>query len=100
MISKAAIARNAGFLTLLALPLSGMAQDSPTPAVPKHIGIPSNASPEVVPSLIELHARGPTLQGSTLTRRDIAASAIIVAGRPVRASGHALTAELGEEWSS
>ncbi|MFL5286202.1 MAG: hypothetical protein ACJ8AW_35805 [Rhodopila sp.] len=100
MISKAAIARNAGFLMLLALPLSGMAQDSPTPAVPKHIGVPSNASPEVVPSLIVLNARGATLQGSTLILRDIAPNAIIFADRPVRAAGHALTADLLEEWSS
>jgi len=100
MPSRITIGIWTGFLVLFAAPLAGIAQTVPTQAAPKQIGAPSNAKPEVVPSLIVLNARGASLQGSTLTLTGVASNAIIFADRPVREAGHALTAHLLEEWGS
>ncbi|RYH08757.1 hypothetical protein [Tropicimonas sp. IMCC6043] len=74
------------------------AQDGPPPHKPleKTIG---QARPEVVPSLIVLNADGATLEGSTLTLKDVAQNAIVFADRPVRAAGHATVADLLSEWN-
>ena len=100
MPAKATIGLWAGLLALVAVPLSGLAQTAPSDATLKQIGVPSNARPEIVPSLIVLNARGATLQGTTLTLLGTSSNAIIFADRPVRAAGHALTAHLLDEWSS
>ena len=70
-----------------------------TPPV-KSIGRPTNAKPEMEPSLIVMNARGATLQGEKLTLTGVAPNSIIFADRPVRAAGHALTSHLLEEWGS
>ena len=100
MLTKATIALCAGLLALVAAPLSGIAQTAPSNGTLEQIGVPSNAKPEIVPSLIVLNAHGATLQGSTLTLLGPASNAIIFADRPVRAAGHALTTDLLGEWSS
>jgi hypothetical protein len=97
---KATIRLLAGLLSLVAVPLSGTAQTAPPDDALKQIGVPSNAKPETVPSLIVLNARGATLQGSTLTLLGAASNAIIFADRPVRAASHALTTDLLQEWNS
>ena len=53
----------------------------------------------VVPSLIVMNARGASLQGGKLTLTGVAANSILFADRPVRAAGHAVTADLLREWS-
>jgi hypothetical protein len=100
MVSNATIGIWAGLLALIAVPLSGIAQTAPTQGTLKQIGAPSNAKPEIVPSLIVLNARGATLQASTLTLLGVASNAIIFADRPVRAAGHVLTEHLLDEWAS
>ena len=100
MHAIARIALWAGLLALSAVPPSGLAQTAPPDRAPRQIGVPTNAKPEIVPSLIVLNARGATLRGSTLTLLGTAANAVIFADRPVRAAGHALTTDLLQEWSS
>ena len=99
MFAKTTIGLWAGLLTFVAVSLSASAQSEPPPSTIKQIGVPSNAKPEIVPSLIVLNAHGATLQGSTLTLLGTSSNAIVFADRPVRAAGHALTAGLLEEWN-
>ena len=87
----------AGFLLAPGLVLSQSTTDPP-PHVPlqKTIG---QGRTQVVPSLIVMQARGVTLEGSTLTLTGVSPNAIVFADRPIRAAGHARTADLLEEWS-
>jgi hypothetical protein len=89
----------AGFVAFAA-PLAALAQDIPKPAQKeaKPIGVPSNAKPEIVPSLIVMNSQGATLTGDKLTLTGVAPNVIIFADRPVRSAGHALTAHFLEEW--
>jgi hypothetical protein len=81
---------------------SGMtfAQNAPTSAPVKTIGTPAAAKSEVVPSLIVLNSRGATLQGDVLTLNGVTPNSIVFADRPVRAAGHALTADIIAEWGT
>ena len=75
---------------LLAAP-AAMAQ------TPKVIGTPQQ--PQVVPSMIVINAQGAKIANQKLVLEGVAPNAIVFADRPVRAAGHALTAQLLEEWS-
>ncbi len=99
MIAKTTIGICVALLASIAMPLSAVAQSSPTQKPLKQIGVPESERTETVPSLIVLNARGATLNGTTLTLLGVASNAIIFADRPVRAAGHALTAHLLEEWA-
>ena len=99
------IARHAARLLLGAAVLcfaSGLAlaQNSPAPPALKTIGVPTNAKPRVVPSMIVLNAGGAVLEETTLRLDGVSSNAVMLADRPVRAAGHALTARLLEEWNS
>jgi hypothetical protein len=85
---------------MLCVPALAIAQTATTPPqhVPLHKTI-GQAKPEVVPSLIVMHARGASLLGGKLTLTGVAPSSIVFADRPVRSAGHALTAHLLEEWA-
>ena len=70
-----------------------------TPAL-KTIGQTSDpARAPIEPSLIVMNSRAASLDGTTLTLTGVSPNAIIFADRPVRAAGHALTADLIGEWS-
>jgi len=87
---------------LLALALAGPPGLASAQAAPPHVPLQKTigqARPEVVPSLIVMNAGGATLDGGTLTLKDVAANAIVFADRPVRAAGHALTSTLLDEWN-
>jgi hypothetical protein len=93
----------AGMLTLtVALCGAGMAfaQNAPTSAPMKTIGAPAAAKSEVVPSLIVFNSRGATLQGEVLTLNGVTPNSIVFADRPVRAAGHAFTADIIAEWGT
>jgi hypothetical protein len=75
------------------------AQNAPAPAV-KKIGATSVPKSEVVPSLIVLNSRGATLQGEVLTLTGVTPNSIVFADRPVRAAGHAMTADIIAEWGA
>ena len=77
------------------------AQTATTPPqhVPLQKTIGQGGTPNVVPSLIVMNARGASLQGGKLTLTGVAANSILFADRPVRAAGHALTAQMLQEWS-
>jgi hypothetical protein len=79
-----------GALLLLS---GGVAAQTPS----KTIGAPQQ--PQVVPSMIVLNAKGAKLAGGTLTLEGVSPNAIVFADRPVRAAGHALTANVLAEWS-
>jgi hypothetical protein len=81
---------------LFAAPSLAFAQDAISAPAQKTIGFPR---PKLSPSLIVVNARGATLEGARLTLTGVAANAILFADRPVRAAGHALTAQLLKEWS-
>jgi hypothetical protein len=99
--------RTAALLTAAALggaPGSLFAQDaaagpSDAPAT-KSIGVPSAQEAKVEPALIAMNAAGAILAENKLTLTGVAPNAIIFADRPTRAAGHALTAQLLEEWGS
>jgi hypothetical protein len=74
------------------------AQNAPTSA--KTIGATSAPKSEVVPSLIVLNSRGATLQGEVLTLTGVTPNSIVFADRPVRAAGHAMTADIIAEWGT
>jgi hypothetical protein len=57
-------------------------------------------TPQLVPSLIVLNARGASLQGQKLTLDGVAPNSIVFADRPVRSAGHVLTQHLLEEWGT
>jgi hypothetical protein len=97
MKAKNAAGLLAGVAALFASGLV-LAQNSPAPPALKTIGVPTNAKPRVVPSMIVLNARGAVLEGRTLKLDGVSSNAIMFADRPVRAAGHALTAQLLEEW--
>jgi hypothetical protein len=73
------------------------AQTEPGTLPQKTIG---QGTPQLVPSLIVLNARGASLQGQTLTLDGVAPNAIVFADRPVRSAGHVLTQHLLEEWGT
>jgi hypothetical protein len=75
------------------------AQNAPASAV-KTIGATSAPKSEVVPSLIVLNSRGATLQGEMLTLTGVTPNSIVFADRPVRAAGHAMTADIIAEWGA
>jgi hypothetical protein len=75
---------------LLAAP-AAMAQ------TPKVIGTPQQ--PQVVPSMIVINAQGAKIANQKLVLEGVSPNAIVFADRPVRAAGHAMTAQLLEEWS-
>ncbi len=93
-----------GFIALVAAPLAALGQNAPPPAQTgpelKTIGVPSNAKPEIVPSLIVMNSHSATLKGDTLTLNGVSSNVIIFADRPVRSAGHALTAHFLEEWAA
>jgi hypothetical protein len=64
---------------------------------PKVIGTPQQ--PQIVPSMIVINAQGAKIANQKLVLEGVAPNAIVFADRPVRAAGHALTAQLLEEWS-
>ena len=69
---------------------------------PKVIGTPQQ--PQLVPSMIVINAQGAEIEGAKIANQKlvlegVAPNAIVFADRPVRAAGHALTAQLLEEWS-
>jgi hypothetical protein len=77
-----------------------LAQNAPTSPAVKTIGAPVAAKSEVVPSLIVLNSRGATLQGEVLTLNGVTPNSIVFADRPVRAAGHAMTADIIAEWGT
>jgi hypothetical protein len=91
----------AGLALATAMNGAALAQSTTTatPHVPlqKIIG---QTKPEVVPSLIVLNAGGASLQGGKLTLTGVAPNSIVFADRPVRASGHDLTAHIIEDWAT
>jgi hypothetical protein len=86
---------------LLATPVA-MAQ---TP--PKVIGTPQQ--PQIVPSMIVINSQSARIEGAKsegakgasqkLVLEGVSPNAIVFADRPIRAAGHAMTAQLLEEWS-
>lgn len=87
----------------LAVTLGGptFAQTPPAPA--QHVPLQKTigqSKPQVVPSLIVINAGGAKLDDGKLTLTDVAANAIVFADRPVRASGHDLTAHIIEDWAT
>jgi hypothetical protein len=92
-----------GMLTLTAA-LCGaglaFAQSAPASAPVKTIGAAAAGKSEVVPSLIVLNSRGATLQADVLTLSGVTSNSIVFADRPVRAAGHALTADIIAEWGA
>lgn len=96
--------RNRAGHMIIALLLCGVAPAlaQTTPSTPQHVPLQKTigqASPDIVPSLIVMNARGASLQGGKLTLTGVAPNSIVFADRPVRAAGHALTTHLLEEWS-
>ena len=86
-------------LTALALLLVAPAAMAQTPKV---IGTPRQ--PQIVPSMIVINAQGAKIEGAKgasqkLVLDGVASNAVVFADRPVRAAGHAMTAQLLEEWS-
>jgi hypothetical protein len=79
---------------------SSFAQSAPASPAVKTIGATSAPKSEVVPSLIVLNSRGATLQGDVLTLTGVAPNSIVFADRPVRAAGHAMTADIISEWGT
>jgi hypothetical protein len=77
-----------------------LAQNSPSSSAGKTIGATSTAKSEVVPSLIVLNSRGAALQGDVLTLTGVTPNSIVFADRPVRAAGHAMTADIIAEWGT
>jgi hypothetical protein len=80
---------------LLAAPVA-MAQ------TPKVIGTPQQ--PQIVPSMIVINAQSAKIEGAKGTGQKlvldgVAPNSIVFADRPIRAAGHAMTAQLLEEWS-
>jgi hypothetical protein len=76
------------------------AQNAPASSSVKTIGATSAPKSEVVPSLIVLNSRGATLQGDVLTLTGVMPNSIVFADRPVRAAGHAMTADIVAEWGT
>ena len=68
-----------------------------TAQTPKVIGTPQQ--PQIVPSMIVINAQGARIANQKLVLDGVSPNAIVFADRPVRAAGHALTAQLLEEWS-
>lgn len=87
------------FAGLFCLSGEAYAQTAPPAPALKTIGKPSNAKPEMIPSLIVLNAHGATLQGETLTLTGVSPNSIVFADRPVRAAGHEPTKMLIDDWS-
>jgi hypothetical protein len=83
-----------------ALCSAGLAFAQNAPASAKTIGATSAPKSEVVPSLIVLNSRGATLQGDVLTLTGVTPNSIVFADRPVRAAGHAMTADIIAEWGT
>jgi len=82
-------------LAVAALLLAASLAMAQTP--PKVIGTPRQ--PQLVPSMIVINAQSAKLANQKLVLDGVSPSAIVFADRPVRAAGHALTAQLLEEWS-
>jgi hypothetical protein len=100
MLNNAATGGLLAFLAAVATSFVASAQETPKPPQTglKTIGVPSNAKPEIVPSLIVMNSGGATLQGDKLTLTAVSPNVIIFADRPVRSAGHELTKHLLEEW--
>jgi hypothetical protein len=98
MLIKWGTAAAASLLALMALPLACAAQTSGQTGEMKTIGVPSNAKPEIVPSLIVMNSRGAILKGDKLTLTGVSPSVVIFADRPVRSAGRALTNHFLDEW--
>jgi hypothetical protein len=77
-----------------------LAQSAPASGTGKTIGATSMPKSEIVPSLIVLNSRGATLQGEILTLTGVTPNSIVFADRPVRAAGHAMTADIIAEWGA
>ena len=92
------------FAGLLCAPGFAFAQvATPPQQVPleKTIGVPRTAAKsQIEPSLIVMSADGAALTGDKLTLTGVATNSIVFADRPVRAAGHAPTADVLEEWAS
>src|ERR1044072_5323179 len=81
--------------------VSAFAQTAAPPS-PPHVPLQKvigQGTPKLVPSLIVMNSRRASLQGGKLTLTGVTPNSILFADRPVRAAGHALTAQLLEEWS-
>lgn len=77
---------------------TGVAAQTSSQSPAKTIGRPQQT--QVVPSMIVLNANAAKLAGTTLTLEGVSPNAIVFADRPVRAAGHALTADLLAEWGN
>jgi hypothetical protein len=87
-------------LTLICGLASAADDDAIHAPASKTIGQKSGpAKAQVEPSLIVMNSRGASLDGTTLTLTGVSPDSIIFADRPVRAAGHALTADLVGEWT-
>ena len=82
---------------LFAVPVVMPAMTGALAQTPKVIGTPQQ--PQIVPSMIVINAQGAKIANQKLVLEGVAPNAIVFADRPVRAAGHALTAQLLEEWS-
>jgi hypothetical protein len=77
-----------------------LAQNAPASPAGKTIGATSVPKSEIVPSLIVLNSRGAMLQGEVLTLTGVTPNSIVFADRPIRAAGHAMTADIIAEWGT
>jgi hypothetical protein len=77
-----------------------LAQNAPASPTAKTIGATSIPKSEIVPSLIVLNSRGATLQGELLTLTGVTPNSVVFADRPIRAAGHAMTADIIAEWAA
>src|ERR1044072_8333748 len=78
--------------------VSAFAQTAAPPS-PPHVPLQKvigQGTPKLVPSLIVMNSRRASLQGGKLTLTGVTPNSILFADRPVRAAGHALTAQLLE----
>ena len=82
------------------VPALAFAQAPATTATTAEIPGKSTVKADMVPSLFVVNARGASLQGSTPILTGVSPNSIVLADRPVRATGHLLTEHLLEEWSA
>jgi hypothetical protein len=96
MWNTAMIALCAGFVTLVASPLSASAQDAIAAPAQKTIG--QSGKSAMIPSLAVINSRGASLEGNTLTMIGVSSNSVVFADRPFRAAGHVLTKHFLKEW--
>ncbi len=97
--------RNQAFAVLAAaamLAAPSVAYSQSTGGASEHVPLQKSigqAKEQVVPSLIVMNAKGVSLDGNKLVLEGISPNSIVFADRPVRSAGHAVTANLLEEWA-